>query len=362
MNILHISRTMGQGGAEKVVYQICKDLDENMVVASIGGCYEKELLSIGIKHYIIPDIDNKNPFLIIKTLVILKKIIKNEKIDVIHSHHRMAAFYSRILTLFSGNKVKRVYTAHNVFINRKHLLNFSLKGSRIIAVGNGVKENLINFYNVKENLIEIIYNSVEKPKKENVVNDEIFNKKDAVFIGTIGRLSNQKGIDIFMKAINEVVTINKNVYGLIIGDGELKKEMINLRDSLAGKNNIVFLGYRSDILDLIKKLNFVVLASRWEGFPLTPIETFMMGKTIIATDIEGNNEIIKNDINGLLFEKDNYLELSKKIKFLINNDNIRKKLENHASEDYIEKYNYRIFVNKYKNLYLELEMMEEKVL
>ena len=110
MRILHISRTMGQGGAEKVVYQICKDYNDDkleMFIASTGGIYEKELAKIGIKHYYIPDLDSKNPIDIIKTLFVLKKIIKEEKIDIIHSHHRMAAFYSKILSLFN-KKIKRL--------------------------------------------------------------------------------------------------------------------------------------------------------------------------------------------------------------------------------------------------------------
>ena len=79
MKILHISRTMGQGGAEKVVYQICKDANDiEMVVASTGGIYEEELSKIGVKHYFIPDINDKNPINLIKTFLKLKRIIKKE--------------------------------------------------------------------------------------------------------------------------------------------------------------------------------------------------------------------------------------------------------------------------------------------
>ena len=62
MKILHISRTMGQGGAEKVVYQLCKDCNIESFVASSGGAYVAQLKKIGIKHCKINDIANKNPF------------------------------------------------------------------------------------------------------------------------------------------------------------------------------------------------------------------------------------------------------------------------------------------------------------
>ena len=351
MNILHISRTMGQGGAEKVVYQICKEShhNNNMIIASTGGAYEEELAKKNIKHYIIPDIDNKNPIKILKTFLILRKIIKTEKIDIIHSHHRMAAFYSRLLTLFHKN-IKRVYTAHNVFFNKKKLLRFALKGSIIIAVGNGVKKNLIEEYQIDEKNITIIYNSIEIPKTIQKTQDDFLKQKeDKIYIATIGRLSEQKGIDIYLKAITPIIQKNKKVYGIIIGDGELKEDMIELTKQLKIEKNILFLGYRKDVLELISSMDFIVLSSRWEGFPLTPIETFAMKKTIIVSNIDGNNEIVRENENGLLFEKDNIQELTEKMNKLIEND--RKKLEENAYKDYQEKYSYKTFIDNYNKIY-----------
>ena len=356
MNILHISRTMGQGGAEKVVFQLCKEKTENkMIIASTGGAYEEELAKRKIKHYQIPDIDKKNPFLMIKTFLVLNRIIKKEKIDVVHSHHRMAAFYSRILNIFN-KKFKRVYTAHNVFFNKKKLLKYALKGSRIIAVGNGVKNNLINFYGIDENKIDVIYNSIEKSEKICIPQDKfIEEKKDKTFIATIGRLSEQKGIDIFLKALSQIIKTNRKVYGIIIGDGELKEEMIQLVKRLNIEQNVLFLGYRKDVLELISCMDFIVLSSRWEGFPLTPIETFAMKKTIIASNIDGNNEIVINNQNGLLFEKDNVDDLEDKMNDLLNNCDKKTKLEENAYKSFIDKYSYQVFINKYKNIYQECE-------
>ena len=354
MRILHISRTMGQGGAEKVVYQICKDYNDDkleMFIASTGGIYEKELAKIGIKHYYIPDLDSKNPIDIIKTLFVLKKIIKEEKIDIIHSHHRMAAFYSKILSLFN-KKIKRVYTAHNIFHNKKNLLRFALSGSKIVACGDGVKRNLIQFYGIKEDNVKVIYNSIEKPQKINKPKDKFLEDRDnKILIGTVGRLAEQKGIDIFLLSIAEIIHKNKNVFAIIIGDGELSNSLKELAVKLKIENNVKFLGYRSDVIELISEMDFIVLASRWEGFPLTPIETFSVGKTIIASDIDGNNEIVKNEYNGLLFEKDNIDELEKQMNILINDTKKREKLGKNAEKKFEEKFSYKAFISNYINIY-----------
>ena len=354
MKILHISRTMGQGGAEKVVYQLCKDnKDIEMIVASTGGIYEEELKNNKVKHYIIPDIDKKNPFLILKTLIILNNIVKKEKINIIHSHHRMAAFYSKIISLYN-KKIKRVYTAHNVFYNKKQLLKFALKGSEIIAVGDGVKANLKNYFGIKDN-IETIYNSVEKKEKISKPTDIIFkNKEEKIYIGTIGRITEQKGMDIFIKALAELITKNKAIHGFIIGDGEDKEKLQNLVKDLNIEKNIIFLGYRKDVFDIANEMDFLVLSSRWEGFPLTPIEVFSIGKTIIATNIDGNNEIVNDKHNGLLFEKDNVTELKEKINYLIKEKKKRKELEKNALNTFESKFSYSIFIKKYHNLYKKL--------
>ena len=352
MKILHISRTMGQGGAEKVVYQLCKDnKNAEMYVASTGGIYEEELKNNNVKHYIIPDIDKKNPFLMIKTILILNNIIKKEKIDIVHSHHRMAAFYSKIISIFN-KKIKRIYTAHNVFYNKKKLLKFALKGSKIVAVGNGVKNNLSDYFEITEN-VEIIYNSIESKGKLSNPNDKIFeNKNDKnIFIGTIGRLTEQKGIDIFIKSLSKNIKKNKNIYGFIIGDGEDKEKLKQLSRDLEIENNIIFLGYRKDVFEVANKMDFLVLSSRWERFPLTPIEVFSIGKTIIASNIDGNNEIVIDQHNGLLFEKDNVDELDAKIKYLINEKSKRIELEKNALNTYKEKFSYDIFLKKYNDLY-----------
>ena len=99
-NILHISRTMDIGGAEKIVYQLATDLKEefeNVHVASTGGLWEEELNKNGIKHHKILDVESKSPKTLATNFNTLRKIIKENKIDIIHTHHRMAAFYARLL-------------------------------------------------------------------------------------------------------------------------------------------------------------------------------------------------------------------------------------------------------------------------
>lgn len=354
MKILHISRTMGQGGAEKIVYQLCRDNHvHKQIVISSGGVYENDLMRLGIKHYTMPDIDKKNIVLMCKCFFKIMKVIKIEKVDIIHAHHRMAAFYTKLISIFTH--IKRVYTAHNVFSDKKVLTCFALKGSCIVAVGEGVKQNLIETYGITEKDIRVIYNTV-KIKKQGSRDEFLCHEKEKgkILIGNIGRITEQKGMDVFLYAIKKTIEIFPNVLGIIIGDGEEENKLKLLAQELSISKNIVFMGYRKDVLDIISQLDFVVLSSRWEGFPLTPIEVFSQGKTIIASDISGNNEIVRNEINGLLFKKEDYFELSEKMIYLIVNSKKRKKFETVAINTFENEFEYSKFIEAYNTIYAQI--------
>ena len=94
-NILFFTRIMYVGGTENVIYQLCemfKPLVNKIVVCSCGGIGEAKLSEMGIKHITIPDIESKSIKTIIQVSKQLKTIVRDEKITVIHTHHRMAAF------------------------------------------------------------------------------------------------------------------------------------------------------------------------------------------------------------------------------------------------------------------------------
>lgn len=359
MNILHISRTMGQGGAEKIVYQLAtgmKEKGQGICVASTGGVYAGQLKKHHIPHYGLDDLEHKNPGVILRTLWRLHRIIKKEKIDIIHTHHRMAALYARILKLFYP-KIKLIYTAHNVFTNKKLLTSLSLSGTFIAAVGKNVKQNLVEFFGLKEKKIRIIYNAVHIEKKDTDKHSamlESLKKQNYLLVAAIGRLSEQKGIDVFIRAVYEVKKKIPQVKGVIIGDGEQREELEKLTSDLGLTSDIIFLGYQKYITALIGQIDLVVMPSRWEGFPLTPIEVFAMQKTVAASDIGGIREIVRNGENGLLVPKDEAEAFGEAIVKLLTDDELRSCLEKNGKADYESRYDYESFIRQYEMFYREV--------
>ena len=349
-NILHISRTMDIGGAERIVYQLSSDLKDefdNVHVASTGGLWESELSAKGIQHHKILDIDSKNPLTVLKLLTSIRQIIKKNEITIVHTHHRMAAFYIRLLKLVHP-KLIHVYTAHNVFKDKLPLYRFALKNAKSVAVGEAVNKNL------KEDVVitdsRVIYNGVVLKETDDQV-DEIISY-GGIKLGCIARLSEQKGLTYLLDAMS-LLTV-KDIRLFIVGDGELRNELENKVKELDLQDSVTFLGYRKDIVECINSFDFCVLPSVFEGFGLVAIEAFMNSKTLVATDIPGLNEVVTNK-NGILVPAKDPAALASAIDKLAMDVTLRQELASQAKKDYENKFSYPLFLGNYRELYRELK-------
>ena len=349
-NILHISRTMDIGGAERIVYQLSSDLKDefdSVHVASTGGLWESELSANGIQHHKILDIDSKNPVTVLKLLFSIHQIIKQKGITIVHTHHRMAAFYIRLLKLVHP-KLIHVYTAHNVFKDKLPLYGFALKNAKSVAVGEAVNKNLKEDVGITDS--RVIYNGVVLKETDDQV-DEIISY-GGIKLGCIARLSEQKGLTYLLDAMS-LLTI-KDIRLFIVGEGELREELENKVKELNLQDSVIFLGYRKDIVECINSFDFCVLPSVFEGFGLVAIEAFMNSKTLVATDIPGLNEVVTNK-NGVLVPAKDPAALASAIDKLATDATLRQELASQAKKDYENRFSYPMFLENYRALYREIQ-------
>lgn len=354
-NILFFTRTMMLGGTENVILQLCKILKplvNRIVVCSCGGVNVEKLSDMDIKHYQIPDIENKKPSTLIRTVNIVNKVIKMEKITIIHTHHRMASFYIHLL---KTNGAILVSTLHGVFNNKRILTRLAYKDIQIIACGNVVKENFIQQFGIKSEKITVIHNAILKDNSEMIEVDELRRTiQKEIIIGYIGRLSKEKGVDILVESIPEILNKVKNILFVFVGDGLIKDDLERQIERLKLKDNTLFLGYRSDVQNLIKQVDIIVLPSLTEGLPLTPIEAFAQGKPVVATNAGGTVEIVKNGVNGILVPIGDSAALAEGIVKLCENDDLKNSMSKEAISTYEAEYSYEIFKNSIIKYYESL--------
>ena len=351
--ILMFEKSMNLGGSSQIVIQMCEALRcraQKVIVCSMGGINTKKLEEIAVKHYDIRDIsDKKNFFWHYKKI---KEIIRNEKITVIHTHHRMAAMYAQILRIHF--KCKVFCSIHGEFYDKKWFTKIAYRNCKLIACGNAVKNNLINEFGIDGKNIFVLQNAIERDQKYEVI-DEIeqlrSQSNETFFAGYLGRLSAEKGVDVFIKSLKEVLKKNKQIYYVIVGEGYQREELTQLAYDLGVDSHIIFLGYRKDPQNVIQQLDVVVLSSYTEGLPLTPIEAFAHGKPVVATSVGGTSEIVVNGYNGILVEAGNIQMIENAIIKISKNRKLYNKLATNAINTYDCKFSYSIFEGSFIKIY-----------
>ena len=260
------------GGAETHVAELSKELKRrghNIVVASNGGVYEKELEAFGIKHYKVP-LQNKQPKNIFSSVSLLKKIIKDEKIDIVHSHARIPSFL--LGKIRKSMKFPFVTTAHWVFTTRYGLKYITDWGQKTLAVSEDIKKYLIDNYNIPEKDITVTVNGIDTEKFSKKAPDERLKKEFGIEDGDktivyVSRLDTDRSLVAhqLISAFDALYTIIDNLKCIIVGDGndfELVRQEAEKINEKYGKPVIILAGRRTDISDIITLADLFVGVSR----------------------------------------------------------------------------------------------------
>lgn len=356
MNILYLTNSVHLGGDTRCILKLCKELknNNNIIIVSNGGYLITEFQEMGIKHYKIKPISIINIFTIILNIIEIIKIVKIEKIDIIHSHHRMTTLMSKIASKFV--KVKVVHTQHLCINNKFYLTKLSLKNIKTITVSDGAKEILKRKCNLDERNITTIYNSIELENKNKEIDSKLLELKEKGFfvVAQVSRIIDYKGVYDFVDITENTVKINKNIRFLLIGEGE---ESENLRAYIKKGNleeYVYMLGSKDNVIEHLKYIDLILLCSYIEGLPLVPLEAFSQGIPVVATNIAGTKEEIKDGVNGFLIEEKNIEGFTKKIIDIFEHKELYAFLKENAYRIFNEEFTVDKYIEGHIRLYNEV--------
>lgn len=166
--------------------------------------------------------------------------------------------------------------------------------------------------------VKVIHNGSTTPSEQSIN----YSVHTPLRLVMIARFSPQKDQETLIKAVTK---LPKDSYKLtFVGDGETLQTNKELVSKYGLNHNIKFVGFKDDISDELINNDVYILSTHYEGLPISIIEAMSYGLPIIASDIGGNNELIKNKENGFLVH--NVEELAKSLLFFINNPNEIKKM------------------------------------
>ena len=308
-NILYTSSFSSmQGGGQRSTYLLIKHLDKDkfypFLVVPKRGELSKEVEKLGVETFIVgfKRIKSFNIIGIIKDMLKIMRIIKDNKIDIIHTESPRQTVYCGIAA-----KILKVPLVMHLRVSESSLFLDRILyflSDYMIAVSLAVKERFKRIDN--KNKIEVIYNGVDLD--EFVPADSKNINSDILKIGYFGRIEERKGLDVLIEALKHT---EKKVKLIIQGEG--KKEYLNKLKELSKGLDIEFREYKKDIRSDMRNVDIVVLPSvRGEGLSRLIIEAMAMGKLVIASNLKSNKEALGKDYS-FLFEVGDYKALASAI-------------------------------------------------
>jgi glycosyltransferase involved in cell wall biosynthesis len=292
----------------------------------------------------------------------LMKLIAQHEADILHLHGYSAANFGRIAARRKG--IINIVHEHAVLkiLPHQYLADLFLRPytDTAVAVSENVKDFMIKARSIPAWKIRTIWNGVriDKFRKGNWGNiqtkrSELGIPESFKVIGTVTRLREEKGNEYFIRAIPATLREFPNLIFIIAGDGPLREKLEKLARHLNISDNLKFLGFRSDVVDLLSIFDITIIASLSEGFPLSLVEAMSIGNPIITTRVGGMKEVALDHETVLFVPPKNPTEITNKLVYLIKNPSMANKLSIQAKEA-SKKFSIQRNARCLEDLYLEL--------
>lgn len=304
-NILITTMRLDIGGAETHIVELAKGLSRegfNVIVASAGGVYEKELTDNNIKVYRVP-LDNKKPHNVLKAYILLKNIITEERIDLVHAHARIPGFICGLLQ--KRMKFPFVTTAHGTWKTGYGLRYITNWGQKTMAVSEDIRKYLLDNYKIKDNNIKVTINGIDTNKFSSAINssdimDELKLSPEDTKIVYISRFDSDRSyiINKLLEVIPELSTSIPNLKVIMVGSGNIldsiKERSLEI-NKITGQDTVIVTGSRTDIN------KFTALADLFIGFGRSSLEALSSEKPLILAGNEGYIGILdENSIDAAI--------------------------------------------------------------
>ena len=379
------------GGTGAYVYYLSKELIKNgNSVCIVSGYNESKDIQVNQQHYVSLLKTLKAP--VIKSFLFagaafrkLRKIRRSFPVDVTHVNLPLVPNFA-IPTNFGRRLISTVhstwkgeaeairnepYTRLNS--NEKFMVSFNWflrffeekmikRSNKIIAVSDFTRRELLQYYDVKENNINVIHNGVDVAKFKPVADkekarQELGFKTNDIAILSVGRLYARKGLFTLIEAIPKVVRKFKNARFIISGKGQSneKKKLLNHATKLGVKRNIIFTGYFPDIKlpKLYQAADVFAFSTFYENLPFAVLEALSSGLPVVTTNVGGIPEIIESGRNGFLVKPSDANKLANSIIYYLEHPAEASEMALLARKTILERFDWRIIVKKVLQVYDE---------
>ncbi|QDH79812.1 glycosyltransferase [Echinicola soli] len=366
--ILHLIKSLGRGGAEKLIPETAGLHDKDKYAFYCLYFHHRpnslidELEGVGVKVNYLPSSNFGFPWLINK----VADYVKNHQIDIIHCHLPWAGVLGRCVGRMTGVKV--VYTEHNMW-ERYHPLSRWLNKRTfgwqqgVIAVSEEVRGSVLRHYKpiLKSPLIKTIPNAVNTGKfqKDLGGRDRVRNRfgipYDAPVIGQVAVFRTQKRLDRWIAVAKEIAQIHRDVHFILVGDGperELVEKSIG-RGAFASKVHLS--GAQEKVVPYLSAMDVYMMTSEFEGLPVGMLEAMSCELPVLSTRVGGIGEVINDGVEGMLCPKDYTEKLAFAASALLTDRLRRQEMGKMARKRAASQFSLKRMVSALEEFYMEVQ-------
>jgi glycosyltransferase involved in cell wall biosynthesis len=303
-----------------------------------------------------------------KAIKKIRQLIKSYKPDIIYCHSSKGGALGRIASIGLKRNFKIMYNPHGwsfnmqcsimtriIYVFIEQFLAFFT--DFIVVISNSEKKSALKHRICNKKKLILIYNGVEIDKIQQTKPLDRINlniASDAYIIGMVGRISQQKSPDTFIKAAKLIKKGIPNAVFIIVGEGNMQYQIEKLAANYHLSDSLIITGWLKDTIPYIGLFDVAMLLSRWEGFGLVLAEYMASKKPIIATDIDAIPELIVNNRNGLLVPVDDVLAICDAVLRLKKNYQLKEKFIDEGFQVVNEKFNISRVIIEHEKLFQKL--------
>lgn len=348
MKILYLIRTMDVGGAERFTYNLANHFSNKFEKAAIycsPGIFVKELESKNIKFFLSRYAKRRGLRFTIKIFFEIKRILSCESFDIIHCQQRIFLILVNLFFYRNKNKPRIVYTANNFFDDS---IQRFLSADKFIGVSPTITHNLIKSCpKQRAKIININYGVVPQ-----IISRGHQNPYFA--LGFVGRIIREKGIYRIFDAVKDAIILNPTIKLYFIGDGQEKRNLINLVRKHSLEKIITVLNHDSELKNLYCNLDLLLLPTEMnEGLPISILEAASFGIPTLAVGSGGIKDFIVDGVTGYLIDFPDNKKISNKIIEIINNQTLHSIIRRKCFEKVRAEFSLENMLRSYENIYID---------
>jgi len=356
------------GGVEVYLDLVTKNIDskivENIIIHSKKNKVKEYIDNVGkpVKQFFIPIQRDISIVHDLKCVYQTIKILKKEKPDLIHAHSAKGGIIGRLASLFYPVTVLHTPHAYSYLsTNSKLKKKIFLTIERVFKSFNSVLLATSDS-ELKRGIEEVGY----KPSKALLFNNSILpvsvkglevQALPKTYICTVGRPSYQKNIELMIEVVRKIKKKIPDIHLVVMGLGvvspntESVKELIS-KYHLEDNTTLIEWIERDKIFHILKGAKFYLSTSRYEGLPYSIIECLSLKKAIIASNCDGNRDLVINNYNGYLIDETEIDEFVQKSMELYDNNKLRREFENNSYYLFKEKFDLSTNIKSLEEIYL----------